>query len=333
MKSVFAGCARELKLITRDSITLYLTLSPAVFAVVFLFVFAGAGEAATLLAVERNFPQALTAKLEAVAEVEYAENLERLKGRVAGTDSVAGVYLQDGEVRVLVEGNEGPGFADARRKLVSAALGAEGTDDTFEAVEGPTSLVYRVSMACILLLALFIGGAALGLGGVNERESGVIRALSVSPMGLWGYVTAKIIPALLLGMAGVSACALILGRWDALPRFILLALCGVFVSGILIFLIIAFAGNQIAAVGVLKMIMPVFLIVGISAAFIPEQWRFLYYALPMYWQYAAIDAILAGGRPAFPLLLVLATSVPWFAAVMVLFTKKVQIKAGRSSRG
>lgn len=330
MKKLLLTIAKEFKLIFRDGITIYLTISPALLALVFILVFGSVQKSnVALAAVKGNLPQALTARLEAVADLEYVDDLESLKNRINGADSLAGVYWQDGDVKLLVEGNEAQDFAASRQKLVSAALNAEPINYTAEAIESPNSLAYTLSMTCILLLALFIGGATLGLGGVGERESGVIRAISVSPMTLCGYTASKIVPSLLLGAIGVSACTLIMGRGDALPQWMLLNLCSIFVGGIITFLIIAFAGNQIAAVGVLKIIMPVFLIVGISAAFVPGKWVFPYYALPMYWQYAAIDAILSDSRPAFPLLMILATGLPWFAAVMYIFTKKVKMKAGR----
>lgn len=329
MKRILMTIARELKLIFRDGITIYLVISPAVLALIFIFVFGSVQESSVSLVVDRNLPQELAAKLEAVADIEYADDLESLKNRVSGTDSIAGVYTQDGNIKLVVEGNEAQGFAESRQNLVSAALSAEAKEYTSEAVESQNSMAYIISMACIYLLALFIGGATLGLGGVNERESGVIRAVSISPMTLWGYTISKIIPALLFGLVGVSASALIMGRTDALPQFILLALCSVFVSGIIIFLIIAFADNQIAAVGVLKIVMPLFLVVGISAFFIPEKWLFFYYALPMYWQYAAIDTVISNREPTLQFIMILATGFAWFIPVMIVFAKKVKMKAWR----
>lgn len=320
---------RELKLIFRDGITIYLAISPAVLALIFIFVFGSVQDSSVSLVVDKSLPQELAAKLETVADIAYADDLESLEKRVSGADSIAGVYMQDGNIKLLVEGNEAQEFAESRQSLVSAALSSEDVVYKSETVESQSSLAYIISMACIFLLALFIGGATLGLGGVNERESGVIRAVSISPMTLFSYIISKIIPALLFGVVGVSACALIMGRTDALPHFILLALCSVFVSGIIIFLIIAFADNQIAAVGVLKIVMPLFLIVGISVVFIPGKWLFLYYTLPMYWQYAAIDAIISYRETAFPLLMTLMTGLPWFIAVMLVYTKKVKMKAWR----
>ncbi len=329
MKGILLSAVREFKLMFRDGITVYLAISPALLALLFIFVFGRAQTASVSFVVDRNFPQELTDKLEAVADIEYADDFESLKKRVSGADSIAGVYWKDGDIRLLVEGNEAQGFAQSRRLLISTALGTGTMEYTSEAVEGRNSAVYDISMACIFLMALFIGGCALGLGGVNERECGVIRAVSVSPMTLPGYAVSKIIPAMLFGIVGVSLSSLIIGRADALPRFILLALCSVFVTGMILFLIITFADNQITAVGALKIIMPIFLVVGVSAAFVPEKWLVLYYVLPMYWQYAAIDAILAGRMPVLPLLMILATGIPWFIAVMLLFVGKIKMKTWR----
>ncbi len=329
MKSILTTIAREIKLISRGGITIYMAVSPAILALVFILVFGSVQGASLSFVVDRSFPQALAAKLETVADIEYVDSFESLKNRVSGADSIAGVYMEDCSIKLMVEGNEAQDFAESRQSLVSVALSTVNIEYTSEAVEGQKPVAYNTSMTCIFLLALFIGGATLGLSGVNERESGVLQAVSVSPMTLWGYIISKIIPALLFGVIGVAACSLIMGRADVLPQFILLVLCSVFVSGIIIFLIIAFAGNQIAAVGVLKIVMPLFVVVGISAAFIPEKWLGFYYVLPMYWQYVAINAMSSNKELTFPLLMILATGIPWFFVVMFVFTKKIKMKAWR----
>jgi ABC-type Na+ efflux pump permease subunit len=327
MKSLVMTIVREFKLVFRDGITIYLTISPAVLALVFLFIFSSMQESSITLAADKSLPPEQLAKLESVADIELLEDLDSLKERVGGVDSIAGVSMQDGTVSLLVEGNEAQGFAESRKTLVSSVLGTDPAEYSTETVEVHHSLPYTVSMSCIFLLALFIGGSTFGLSGVSERESGVLRAVSVSPMTLVSYVLSKIVPSLVFGLIGVSACALIMGQADALPQYLLLALCSVFVSAMILFLIIAFAGNQIAAVGVLKIVMPIFLTVGISAAFVPGKLLFLYYVFPMYWQYAAIDTVIAGKEPGFQFFMILATGFAWFIPTMVVFTKKVKMKA------
>lgn len=329
MKGLFASAAREFKLIFRNGITIYLVIAPALLALVFLFVFGSVQKASVSFVADTSVPQEYVSKLAAVADIEVAADYDALVRRVSGADSIAGLTMHAGQLRLLVEGNEAGGFAESRRSLAAAALINDAVPYMTEAVEAKSSPAYNISMACIFLLALFIGGATQGLGGVTERESGVLKAVKISPMTLAGYVVSKLLPAVLFGVVSAAACALIIGGTQTLLPFILTALSSVFVSGIIAFLIIAFADNQVAAVGVLKIIMPVFLVVGISAAFIPESLMAVYYPLPMYWQYAAVKAVIAHEPAAFPMLMILLTGLIWFAVVMAIFAKKTSMKVWR----
>ncbi len=329
MKGLFMSLEREFRLIFRNGITIYLVIAPALLSLVFLLVFGGMRSSSVAFAVDASVPREIASRLETVAELEYFDDRESLIRRVGGTDSLAGLSAEDGRLRLIVEGNEPEGFAVSRRSLVAAVLDLKDITYNSEIVEGKNSLAYDISMTCIFLLALFIGGATLGLGGVSERESGVIRAILISPMTLFGYILTKLLPALLSGVVGVAACAWIMGGSGSFHQYVLMAVGSVFVSGIIAFLIISFADNQIAAVGVLKIVMPVFLVVGISAALVPEKLLALYYPVPMYWQYASLRAIGAGEPPAFPILMIVLTGLPWFLAVMAIFKKKMNFRVWR----
>ena len=329
MKGIPSMLSREFKLIFRNGITIYLVIAPALLSLVFLFVFGNVQKSDVTFAVDGSVPQELVMKLERVADIKYESDMDRLRQRISGPDSISGIYVEDGRVKLLVEGNETSGFAQSRKELVDAVLSGEDVAYVTEMITGAKPLAFTISLTCILLLALFIGGATQGLGGVTERESGVIRAIRISPMTLSGYIISKILPALLFGIVSIATCAIVMGEAPALLQYLLLALSSVFVSGIIAFLIISFADNQIAAVGVLKIIMPAFLVVGISAAFVPHQLLVIYYPLPMYWQYAAIKAIGAHEPYIFPLLMILATGFVWFAAVVIVFARKNSMKVWR----
>lgn len=329
MKGIFISMLREFKLIFRNGVSIYMVIAPALLALIFLSVFGNMQQAAVSLVVDKSISQEIATRLSDVADLEHVEDYDALKKRISGSDSIAGVYMKDGNVKLLVEGNEPQGFRESMQALVSTALVIEDISYRTEAVEGREPLAYKLSLICIFLLALFIGGATLGLGGVTERENGFIRAVTISPMTLPGYVLSKLIPATLLGVVGTAACTLIVGKGAVLTYFTLLALCSTLITGTIIFLIIAFADNQVAATGVLKIILPLFSVTGISAAFIPEKWLLIYYGVPIYWQYAAIDAIGAGKAAAFPIWMVLLTSIPWFLIVMFIFIKRTKIKGWR----
>ena len=331
MKQLLICIQREFKLIFRNGISIFMVASPAILAFVFLLVFGAVNETTLQLCVDQTLDAAQIERLARVADLERFDDTAQMEARVRGSDAVAGVTMIDGAVTAVFEGNEGQSVTNSVQKLIGLALNApeNGVVYRSEAVEATGGMAYTLSMISMLLMALFIGGATVGLVIVDERESGAIRAVAVSPMQLSGYVATKLLPALILGLTGICAAALIIGKAALLPRYLLLALSSALVSGTMTFAIGAFANNQIAAIGVLKILVPLSMILPVSAMFVPDQWQFLYYVLPMYWQYRALSAVLTGTAFLWPTLLTLLVSVPWFFAAVWHFAKKTEFRMGR----
>lgn len=328
MNAFFTSIAREFKLIFRNGISIFMVAAPAILALVFILVFGAVNTSVLQLAVDSSVSAAEEERLSRIADVQRYDDLAGVEARVRETDAVAGVVFTNGAARVLVEGNEGQAFAQVTGAIVGLALGAIDGIAPYqsETLAAKGTMAYTVSMIAMLLMSLFIGGATVGLSIVDEREGGAIRAVTISPMRLVDFVATKLAPALLLGLLGMTAAALIIGKASLVPQYLLLALCSVLVSGMMTFAVGAFANNQVAAVGVLKILVPVGMILPISAMFVPESWQFVYYILPMYWQYRALSAILSGSPALLYTLLTLAISVPWFAATLWLFTKKTNFR-------
>lgn len=331
MKSFFASVGREFRLIFRNGISIFMVAAPAILAFVFILVFGAVNQTTLQLAVDSSISEAEQTKLERIASVERFDNAESMQARIRETDAVAGVVRQDGSYRLIVEGNEDKAFIDSAKRIVGLTLGAGENLMPYqsETVEAKGGMAYTVSMISLLLMSLFIGGATVGLSIVYERESNVIRAVAVSPMHFGGYVVTKLTPALLLGLIGISAAALIIGKASLLPAYLLLAAASILVSGMMTFALGAFASNEVGAIGVLKLLVPLGIIVPISAMFVPESWQGLYYVLPMYWQYRALDAILNGRAAGTFTLLTLLVSIPWFAATAWMFSNKAVFRKRR----
>ena len=331
MKAFFASVDQEFKRIFRNGISIFMVAAPAILAFVFILVFGAVNQTTVKLAVDNTLDSALVERLERVAEVERFPDTARMEARVLSADAVAGVTMQNGLVTAAFEGNEGTNVKTSVEKVIGLALNAppNGVAYQSETVEAKGGLAYTLSMISMLLMSLFIGGATVGLSIVDERESGAIRAIAVSPTRLSGYVVSKLAPALILGLLGIGAAALIIGKAEQVPRYLLLALSSVLVSGMMTFALGSFANNQIAAIGVLKILVPLSMILPVSAMFVPDQWQFFYYLLPMYWQYRALSAVLAGAPWLWPALLTLLVSVPWFLAAVLHFANKTKFRMGR----
>lgn len=331
MRAFLASVRREVALIFRNGISIFMVAAPAILALVFILVFGAVNAGSLRLAIDSSISADQEEHLLRVAEVERFDDTSKLESRVRETDAVAGVTMQaDGVARILVEGNEDQAFLDSTQVIVGLALGT-GSVPAYhsEVLEAKGTMAYSVSMIAMLLMSLFIGGATVGLSIVDERECGVIRAVTVSPMRLGGYVATKLFPALVLGLFGMSAAALIIGKASVLPQYLLLALASTFVSGMMTFAVGAFANNQVAAIGVLKLLVPIGMILPISAMFVSQGGQIAYYILPMYWQYRALSAILSGAPALKDTLLTLLVSLPWFAATLWLFTKKANFRKAR----
>jgi hypothetical protein len=75
------------------------------------------------------------------------------------------------------------------------------------------------------------------------------------------------------------------------------------------------------------------MILPVSAMFVPQQWQFAFFPLPMYWQYRALSAILSGEGALLYMLLTLLVGVPWFAGALWLFCKRTNFRNTNSKKG
>jgi hypothetical protein len=121
-----------------------------------------------------------------------------------------------------------------------------------------------------------------------------------------------------------------MGKTEMLLMLLLVTLFSTFFTGFITFITPAMAENQVSAVGVMKLLMPLSMIIGISSVFVPDKWHFLYYLLPMYWQYTAIQNVLDNKGAILNMILTAITAIPWFIAAVMLFSKKTNMVARRN---
>lgn len=321
MKKLLNMLSLDLKLILQDKIALYMALAPALLSFIFLAVIGNMSEGTLKLAITRNVPQEIVERLETVADIEIYDDYDVLQNRVQRADSIAGVYMDGETLSVLVEGNEKVGFADKNALLIDRALSENVTEYQSIGIESTENQVLTIAIASILLLGIMIAGAVSGFNIVNERESGVIRALAVSPTGLVSYIGIRSFTAMVLAIINVAISTIIMGKAGFALQMVYVALASIFMYAIIAVLLGSFADNLISSFAMMKVIMPVFLIIPVVSAFIPDKFHVLFYPLPMYWQYDSIVKVLAGGNAVFSLLMILATGAFWFTVVFLLRSK------------
>ncbi len=297
----------------RNGISLFMALAPALMAVLFIVILGAMQNTSLTFAVGPGVDPAAAAKLSEIADLEYFDSLETLRGRVARMDSVAGVTAENGVYKLLVEGNEGGEFADGMQRLLGLAIAGNVPDFRTEAVKPTGSLAYDVSLISVLLFSLFVGGATLGLSVVTERESGVIAAVAVSPLPLGGYVMTKLVPAAILSAVGMAAASLIMGTAETLPGLLLLALAKRTGHGAAAARPRRACENPDRLRRRTQAHHAAVLVLPISAVFVRRAGIFSIIGSPCTGSMPPSTALHGGGSAAFPVFMTLAVGVPWFA--------------------
>lgn len=318
MKTLILNIKRELLIVFKNGLSLYMTLAPAILALIFIIVFGVMGQSSMKLAVDNSVETDYLARLESMAEVEKFADFELLRDRVNKSDNLAGVYVNSGTLTLLVQGNEDNEYIATAEAVANSAFNEIPNFHSVN-ITPKNNLAYDITMSVVFLLALFIGGATVGLSVVSERENGVIRAYAISPMSLPVYILTKLVPALIISIVGSIMAALIIGKGLGV---VIIAFFSILTIGFIVFTIGAFAKNQVAAIGVLKLVMPLCLIMPVAAVFVPENVKMFFYVFPMYWQYIAIDAALNGSGVLPASFTGLIVSAVWFITIVVYFSRK-----------
>jgi ABC-2 type transport system permease protein len=331
----------DLTLISRDPVVLYMAVAPVLLALAFVAVIGGAGSGTITFAIDATVPSGVVRSLESVGRVERVAGRDELVARVERMDSVAGVSIRGGSPALLLEGNEPPGFAEQAESLLARAVAGDIPAFVNRRVASTGGIVVSITQAGMLLLAVFLAGAIAGLAIVAERESGAMRALAVSPLDLTGLVAARTVLALLLAALGVGLTATALGLGGHVPVLLLVTLASAPVVALIALVLGVTASNQIVAFATMKMLVPAGLLLPISSTFVPDAYERLYWWLPTYWQFKAVEAGMAGRVDAMAAALMLVTGSLWLAVVartavtrlgMRWRTGRVGAERGRSSR-
>ncbi len=318
MKKILHMLALDFKLLLRDKISLYIIIVPAVLSFIMLSVMANSGQSSLTLAVTTDVPHQIISQVETIARLEFFADIEKLRARVSGPDSVAGLYVDEDNPVVLFEGNEAEDFRENLMFLLQRSLSNELPAFESEIIESSSNFILTILTTSLLMLAMILAGSVSGFAMVNEREGDMIRALSISPIHLREYVGSRTLAAVLIALISVTMCGVIMGRYDVLIPLIGITIASSGLIGLVFILLGTFAKNQISAVATLKILMPLFLFVPLSSSFVSESLQIIYYPLPMYWHYRSIQEAIVGVPSALSSALLFITGAVWFLIMIKL---------------
>jgi ABC-2 type transport system permease protein len=292
----------------RDSILLYLTLSPLLLAVGISLFVPSTGGAGVTFAVGPNVPTERVRALEEYVTVETFETIESVRKRVAGRDDVPGFYKEGDRYVLVFEGTESGKMrslavaaASAATEAAAAESAAAGFPDrglnvTHRQGGEKKTDVREVLTLMMVMLASLIGGMTVGFNIVEERSNLITNALAVTPIKIKTYLGAKAVFAGLLGLF-VSVCSVVIIMGFRLPwgRLLLAVVLSTMMASLFGYTMGRFAENQISALGLMKILMPAYLTIPLVSIFVPTQIHWVFVIFPQYWLFSAFQSLLAPG--------------------------------------
>ena len=279
----------------RDNILVYSLAFPLVFALMFSLFMPMLEKMELVFAVDASVPAPVVEGLEPYARVLRLESVEQVRERVERFDDVPGIYLDGGKYVVLLEGNEQELVRQLPGALIEYLVGS-GPRPVFSVPEegqASPSLAREYGAILLSLTCITIGGLAIGLSIVEDRETRTIRALSVTPVRTGAYLAGKSAFGLSSSFAlGMATFAIILGRganYLALALALAISLLWGLMTG---FAMGYLCANQLTAIALLKFIAMGLLGIPVAAIVMPVRFRWTLYPFPNYWSFEAMRRVL-----------------------------------------
>lgn len=311
-RRIAALVRRDLVSAVRDYILIYGLLAPFLLALILRAFLPSVGGMSVNLVVTPEVDQEIGGRLTAYGHVQVVADRQALEKRVLALDDAAGIVKEGETYRVVLEGNE----AEATAMLPGLILGditatsdgpgvspAPGNSQAPAAVTITEADLGRVASPFKPLVAVFlavismlIGGMLIGFAIIEDKETGTLAALAVSPLSRAEYVAGRSAVGLALSLVLVFGSLWLFGAgpfngWQVL----VMSLGGAFLAVIYGLYTGSVSANQIAGIATVKTGSLVFLVPPLAASLLPAKWQLLLYWLPTYWTYRGYNLVLSAG--------------------------------------
>ena len=288
---------RDLKVNSKDFISLYIFVVPILFAVLINLFAPGINDTTINLALIEGENQSQVEYLEQFANIELFENVDEVKERVKKRDAIIGIIPENGEYYIMTQGNEPKGVVDYAKVLKSfQELDINVEDSNGELIEFGRTVppLKKTLVNTSILFISILGGMLIALNIVEEKVDNTLSAINLTPTSRITFVLGKSAMGILLSIFGSIALILITGFGNINILQLLLVILITSLLSILVGFIQGLTNKDIiSAAGSIKLLfLP--LIAGVLAIeMLGDKWQKFFYWNPFYWAYKGNDVILS----------------------------------------
>lgn len=306
-KRILSIIRRDTSASLRDFILVYGLAAPFLLALVIRAFIPAVGGTSINLVVTPDIGPDMIDRLGRYAWVEVVEDRTALERRVLALDDAAGIVRDPdaegsggaGGYKVILQGNEAHDTATLPAVILADILQPRPVEIAQEDLGRSASPLKPVLAIVLALTAMMIGGMVVGFNIIEDKETGTLSALAVSPLSRLEYVAGRSLLGIVLSMVLVygSLYAMGAGPFDDL-QVLLVTLAGAILAVIFGFYIGAISDNQIAGIAALKFGSLLFLVGPVLSAVLPERWHPTLYWMPTYWTYLGYQEVFQVGGAA-----------------------------------
>lgn len=280
----------------RDNIILYTLLAPIIISIIMTLIIPTIETSTVSFVLGPGPAQEKAGQISQYADVEKMRSRQEVISRVEDYDDAIGLIETEDGLEVILEGNEAQQVSSAAYAILNQ-ITREGPEASFNYSfqEKTSSLIKEYTAIMVILMVIMVAGAMAGFSIIDEKESGAIRALAVTPLRLYQYILSRAVMVLLLSLFLTLICSSIL--LGASFNYLRLIIGTVFSSSMGMLLGTAIgtaADNQIKGIALFKILAFPFSLIPVASIFIPEKFQFFLYPFPNYWAYRLYRNIFIG---------------------------------------
>jgi hypothetical protein len=296
LKKIWTIFLRDLKVGSRDSLTLIIILMPILLGIGINLLTPSINDTTVNLALLEGENPAQAEYFADFAKVELFPNEEAIQTRVKKRDHIVGILPDGDRYYIMSQGNE-PESVIEMAKLVNMYY-AEGIDledataKLFEFGETVPPLKKMLTNTLIIMISI-LGGMLITFNIIEEKTDHTISAMNVTTVSKNAFLLGKSLIGMLYPVFSTIVILLITGfREVNIGQLIVMGVVSSFISLMIGFIQGINNDDVMSAAASVKML---FLPVGAAVAAIEllnQKWQILFYWIPFYWTYKGNDAVL-----------------------------------------
>lgn len=296
-KKIWTIFMRDLKVNTRDFLSLYILVVPFLFAIAINIFTPGINDTTVNLALVEGDNQEQIDYLKDFAKVELFEDIDAIEDRVKRRDNILGIIPEGEGYYIMTQGNE-PEFLVEYAKTLNTfyELDVQIEDSNAEIIEFGRTVppLKKLLVNAAMLFTSILGGMLIAINIVEEKADKTIRAINVTSVTRRGFILGKSIIGMILPILGAFVIPLITGFTDVnFLQLIIVVISSTFLSLLIGFVEGINNDDIISAAGSIKLLFLPLAASIVAIEVLSDKWQKFFYWSPFYWAFKGNDAVLS----------------------------------------